>query len=54
MYERAEPSQDRRLRERGLEIRVAKTAGRYHVVVLDAQGNELIEYWSPEPIASTG
>jgi hypothetical protein len=42
------------LRERGLKIRAAKTAGLYHVVVLDAQGNELIEYRSPEPIASTG
>ena len=42
------------LRERGLKIRATKTAGRYHVVVLDAQGNELIEYRSPEPIASTG
>ena len=38
------------LRQRGLKVRAVKEERRHHVVILDAQGNELIEYRSPEPI----
>jgi site-specific DNA recombinase len=38
------------LRERGLKVRAVKGQEGYRVVVLDAQGNELIEYKSPAPI----
>lgn len=37
------------LRERGIKVRAVKGDSGYHVVILDAQDNELIEYNSPSP-----
>jgi DNA invertase Pin-like site-specific DNA recombinase len=38
------------LRERGLKVRAYKGDNGFHVVILSAQGQELIEYRSPEPV----
>ena len=38
------------LRQRGLKVRAHKGEKGFHIVILDAQGVELIEYRSPEPI----